>query len=154
MPVEVEPPHQPIGNRRAYVDLGVKVPVMVSVDGEVFGYRANSLLSDWWYWTKRIAEHQSMLKASNEHTSQQLRTLYRRRRRRFRDRVNGLVSDFSQMLAGRCLGDCLRRFERGKETSKLLQKVKLPDTQLLVPRVRVKKNQRKSRGIRNQSNNG
>ncbi len=36
-----------------------------------------------------------MLKeANNEHTSKQLRILYRRRRRRFRDHVNSLVSDF------------------------------------------------------------
>ncbi|MGQ9721696.1 MAG: hypothetical protein ACUVXA_10290 [Candidatus Jordarchaeum sp.] len=49
MPVEAQPPHQPIGEKKAYVDLGVKVPVMTSVDGSVFGYRANLMLSDWWY---------------------------------------------------------------------------------------------------------
>ncbi len=46
MPVEVQPPHQPTGNKKVYVDLGVKVPIMVSVGREVFGYRANSMLSD------------------------------------------------------------------------------------------------------------
>jgi len=103
MPVEVEPLHQPKEEEKkeAYVDLGVKVPIMAmgaasaNGDGEVFGYRANSTLSDWWYWTRRIAEHQSVLKeVNNRSKSQQLKSLYQKRRRRFRDWVNKMVSDF------------------------------------------------------------
>jgi putative transposase len=101
MPVEVEKPlHQPTGEEKAYVDLGVKVPVMAMVvnvkgDREVFGYKANSMLSDWWYWTRRIAEHQLCLKeVNNRYISQQLKALYRKRRRRFRDWVKKMVSDF------------------------------------------------------------
>lgn len=96
-PVEVEPPHQPIGDRRAYVDLGVRVPIMAYVDGEVFGYTANQLLSDWWYWNNRIAEYQSRLKRVNgKHTSRKLRRLFRKRKRRFRHAVNTIVSRFIQ----------------------------------------------------------
>nr|MDO8081195.1 transposase [Candidatus Freyarchaeota archaeon] len=99
MPVEVEYPlHQPKGEeekKEAYVDLGVKVPIMASIDGEVFGYRANSMLSDWWYWTHKIAEHQSVLKGvNNRSTSKLLKSYYRKRRRRFRNNVNVMVRDF------------------------------------------------------------
>lgn len=96
-PVEVEPLHQPIGDKRAYVDLGVKVLVMAYVEGdtEIFGYRANSLLSDWWYWTNRIAQCQSELKKVNgKSKSKRLSKLYRKRRNRFRHHINCVVKDF------------------------------------------------------------
>ncbi|MFO7966798.1 MAG: transposase [Archaeoglobaceae archaeon] len=96
-PVTVEPLHQPIGDKRAYVDLGVRVPVMAHVEGdtETFGYRANSLLSDWWYWTNRIAQCQSELKkVSGKSKSKRLSKLYRKRRKRFRHQVNTIVSRF------------------------------------------------------------
>jgi putative transposase len=102
MPVEVEKPppplHQPKGDKKkeAYVDLGVKVPIMACVDGEVFGYKANSMLSDWWYLNKKkIAKHQEELKKkNNKHRSKRLKALYRKRKRRFRDKVNKIVKDF------------------------------------------------------------
>jgi len=94
-PVEVEPLHQPIGEKRAYCDLGVRVLIMAEIEGMLIGYSGNSLLSDWWYWTKKIAEHQSVLKETNDkHTSKQLRRLYRKRKRRFRHAVNTVVSRF------------------------------------------------------------
>ena len=61
MPVECEAPHKPKGEKIAFVDLGVKCPVMAEVDGKVFGYRANSILSGWWYITKQISECQDEL---------------------------------------------------------------------------------------------
>ncbi|WXG42083.1 MAG: transposase [Candidatus Freyarchaeum deiterrae] len=99
MPVEIKPPlhqQQSIGEKKeAYVNLGVKVPIMANIEGEVFGYRANSMLSDWWYWTHRIAEHQSILKdVNNRSTSKLLKSYYRKRRRRFRNSVNLMVRDF------------------------------------------------------------
>ena len=95
MPVEVKPLHQPIGEKKAYVDLGVKVPIMAYTDEEIFGYRANSMLSDWWYWTHKIAKHQSTLKqANNKSTSKRLKYYYRIRQRRFRDNVNKIVRGF------------------------------------------------------------
>ncbi len=94
--MEVKPPHQLIGNKKAYVDLGVKVPIMTWILGErIFGYRANSMLSDWRYWNHRIAKHQAILKEVNKkHTSKQLSKLYRKRQRRFRSKINWIVKDF------------------------------------------------------------
>jgi len=93
MPVEVEPPHQPIGEKRAYLDLGVKCPIVAYVNGEVFGYRGNSLLADWWYWTHEIAKYQEILNKNGKKTSKRLRKLYRKRQRRFRDVINKIVKD-------------------------------------------------------------
>ncbi len=97
MPVEVEPPHQPQGTKRAYVDLGVKVPLMATIAGmtQVFGYRANAMLAEWWYWNHNLAHHQSLLKTTNDaHTSKTFSRLFRTRKRRFRDEVNKVVNDF------------------------------------------------------------
>lgn len=95
MPVEVKPPHQPQGTKRAYVDLGVKVPIMAAIEGEVFGYRSNHMLADWWYWSHKLAKYESLLKNINDkYASKELNRLYRKRKRRFRDVVNKLVNDF------------------------------------------------------------
>lgn len=93
-PVEGEPLHQPIGDKKAYVDLGVICPIVVSVEGEVWGYRANSMLADWWYLTKQIAECQEELAKIGRKSSKKLRKLYRKRKRRFRDKINKIVADF------------------------------------------------------------
>ena len=90
--------HQPVGNKRAYCDLGVRVLIMAAIDNEVFGYSSNRLLSDWWYWSKKIAKYQSKLKrVNNKHTSKRLRQLYRKRKRRFRHFVNTIVSRFIRL---------------------------------------------------------
>ncbi|AGK62196.1 Transposase-like protein [Archaeoglobus sulfaticallidus PM70-1] len=97
-PVEVEPLHQPIGYKKAYCDLGVRVLIMAAIDNEVFGYSSNRLLSDWWYWSKKIAKYQSKLKrVNNKHTSKRLRQLYRKRKRRFRHFVNTIVNRFIRL---------------------------------------------------------
>jgi len=97
MPVEIEPPHQRQGKKKAYVDLGVKVPIMAFIEDtkHVFGYRANSMLADWWYWNQKLAKQESLLKTTNDiHMSKELSRLYRTRKRRFRDVMNKLVNDF------------------------------------------------------------
>ena len=93
-PVEVEPLHQPIGDKKAYVDLGVKCPIVVNIEGETWGYRANSMLADWWYLTKEIARVQEELEKIGKKSSKKLRKLYRKRKRRFRDSINKEVADF------------------------------------------------------------
>lgn len=96
-PVEVaEPPHQPKGDRRAYVDLNMRNLLVVRTEGVLLPkiYRANHLLSDWLYWERRIAEHQSELKKVNGlSSSRQLRKLYRLRQRRLHHGVNKLVRE-------------------------------------------------------------
>ncbi|MDF2955166.1 MAG: Transposase, partial [Candidatus Alkanophagales archaeon MCA70_species_2] len=93
-PVEVKPLHQPIGDKKAYVDLGVKCPIVVNIEGETWGYKANSLLADWWYLTKEIARTQGELEKIGKKSSKKLRKLYRKRKRRFRDSINKEVADF------------------------------------------------------------
>ena len=96
-PVEVEPLHQPIGDKKAYCDLGVRVLIMAEIDGEIMGHGRNSLPADRWYWTKKIAEHQSRLKKVNgKHTSRRLRKLYRKRKR-FRHSINTIVGRFVEL---------------------------------------------------------
>jgi len=95
MPVEVEqPPHQPTGDKTAYIDLGVKCPILASVEWETWGYKANSILADWWYLTNRIAKLQKELEQAAKKTSKRLRKMYRKRKRRFRDKINKIVADF------------------------------------------------------------
>jgi len=95
MPVEVEQPlHQPKGDKIAYVDLRVKCPIVVNVEGEIWGYRANSILADWWYLTNRIAKVQKELEKAGKKSSKRLRKVYRKRKRRFRDKINKIVADF------------------------------------------------------------
>jgi len=95
MSVEVEqPPHQPTDDKTAYVDLGVKCPIVVNVEGETWGYKANSILADWWYLTNRIAKVQKELEQEGKKSSKRLRKMYRKRKRRFRDKINKIVADF------------------------------------------------------------
>jgi len=95
MPVEVDQPlHQPIGNKTVDVDLGVKCPIFASVEGETWGYKANSILADWWYLTNRIAKLQKELEKTGKKTSKSLRKMYRKRKRRFRAKINKIVADF------------------------------------------------------------
>jgi len=64
MPVEVQPPHQPVGDKRAYIDLGVINILTTWIEGDERAaiYSGRPLLSDWWYWNKRIAECQTILR--------------------------------------------------------------------------------------------
>ncbi len=55
-------------------------------------YSGRALLSDWLYWTRRIAEEQGRLAKTNKtKTSRKLRKLYRIRQRRFRHAVNAMI---------------------------------------------------------------
>ena len=99
MPVEVENPlHQPVGNKRAYVDLGVVNLITAWIEGDKKAtiYSGRTLLSDWWYWKHKIAQHQSLLKSVNKknHTSKRLRKLYTKRKRRLKNDLNALVHRF------------------------------------------------------------
>ncbi|MFO7966483.1 MAG: transposase [Archaeoglobaceae archaeon] len=105
-PVEVEPLHQPIGDKRAYIDLGVRVPIMAEVDGVVWGYSGNSLLSDWWYWTNKISEcHSEIKRVNGKSKSKRLSKLYRMRRKRFRYQVNCIVKDFVEQCYTRSVSE-------------------------------------------------
>lgn len=105
MPVEAEPLHQLRGNKKAYVDLGVKCPIVVNIEGETWGYKANSMLADWWYLTKQIAKCQADLEKIGKKSSKKLSKLYRKRKRRFRDRINKIIADFVEKCWERGVGE-------------------------------------------------
>ena len=92
--VEVEPPHQPLSDRRAYVDLGVLELLTVVVDGgrQVSAYSGRPALADWWYLSHRIDELKSIVAETNgKRTTKRIRALFGRRTLRFRQHVNTVV---------------------------------------------------------------
>lgn len=93
-PVEVTPQHQPLSNRRAYVDIGVLNLLTVAVDNDrqTIAYSGRSALADWWYLSHRINQLRSIAKrVNNQESTRQIRSLYRRRRLRFRQFVNTAI---------------------------------------------------------------
>jgi len=94
--VEVEtyvddPPHQP---NIAGVDLGVKnIAAVYYSSGEAEVYKGGRLLSDYYYWLRRIERYQSKLNVCGERRSRILLRLYRRMRKRFKHAVKALVKD-------------------------------------------------------------
>ncbi len=92
--VEVEPPHQPLSNKRAYVDLGVLELLTIVVDGErqAFAYSGRPALADWWYLSHRIDGLKSVATETNgKRSTKRIQMLFRRRTRRFRQHVNTAV---------------------------------------------------------------
>lgn len=92
--VEVDPPHQPLGNRRACIDLGVHELLTVVVDGDrqALAYSGRPALSDWWYLSHRIDELKSVAEKTNgRRSTRRIRVLFRRRTLRFRQHVNTAV---------------------------------------------------------------
>jgi len=95
--VEVEPRHQPRGDKSAYVDLGVIYPVMTYIEGgeTTIGYSGRPLLSDWWLYNKQIDKAKSQAKEENDrYTSERIKRLFRQRKRRFKDAVRKIAHDF------------------------------------------------------------
>ncbi len=93
-PVEVEPPHQPLSHRRAFVGLGVINLLTVALDGarQTLVYSGRSVLADWWYLSHRIDRLKSLAKTINHRKStHRIRRLFRRRRLRLRQYVNTVV---------------------------------------------------------------
>ncbi|MHA2427765.1 MAG: RNA-guided endonuclease InsQ/TnpB family protein [Candidatus Hermodarchaeia archaeon] len=93
-PVEVIPPHQPLSNRRAYVDLGVINLLTIAMDGEhhTWTYSGRPALADWWYLSRRIDRLKSVSKTVNgRESTQRIRRIFRRRQLRFRYYVNVVV---------------------------------------------------------------
>jgi len=98
--VEVDQPRYTISLRKAFVDLGVTNIITAWIEGEKqsMAFSGKPLLSDWWYWSRKISEHQSELKRVNDrNTSKRLRKLYRKRQRRFRHAINTIVHRFVKL---------------------------------------------------------
>jgi len=86
--------------KRASIDLGVCNLIATVVEGErPIIYSGRAVLSDWVYWTKRIAREQSRLMQSNKkYTSKKLRKLFRARQRRFRHAVYAMLKNLFERL--------------------------------------------------------
>jgi len=93
MSVKVEKPPLRRGSKPLYIDLGVVNLATVWFEGlkQPIAYSGKAVLSDWWYWTRRISKEQSRLAKNKAKTSKKLRRLYRIRQRRFRHAVNAMV---------------------------------------------------------------
>jgi len=93
MTVKVEKP--PIrGGKPLYIDLGVVNLATIWFEGlkQPIAFSGKSILSDWWYWTRKIAKEQSRLATINgAKTSKRLRRLYRMRQRRFKHAANTMI---------------------------------------------------------------
>ncbi len=92
--VEVEPPHQPLSDKRAYVDLGVLDLLTVVVNGQkqALAYSGRPALADWWYLSHRIDGLKSVAMQTNgKRSTKRVRVLFRRRTLRFRQHVNTAV---------------------------------------------------------------
>lgn len=99
-PVEVKPRHQPKSDKYAYVDLGVKYLITAKIEDikKPIAYSGSPLLSDWWYWNHRIQKHQSELeKVNGKKMSKRMSRLFRKRKRRFRHKVNTIIHRFVEM---------------------------------------------------------
>jgi putative transposase len=94
MTVKLEEPPPKGGNKPLYINLGVINLATIWFDGlkQPISLSGRTVLSDWWYWTRKIAKEQSRLARTNgTKTSRKLRKLYRIRQRRFRHAVNAMV---------------------------------------------------------------
>ncbi|MDF2956356.1 MAG: Transposase [Candidatus Alkanophagales archaeon MCA70_species_2] len=94
--------------KRAYADLGVVNIITGWVEGErqCIAFSGKPLLADWWYWTKKISRCQSQLKRVNgRKTSERLRKLYRKRRRRLRHAVNTIIHHFVRLCFSKGVGE-------------------------------------------------
>jgi putative transposase len=94
MSVKVERPPTRGGNKPLYIDLGVVNLATMWFEGlrQPVAFSGRAVLSDWWYWTGKIAREQSRLARVNRvKKSRRLRKLYRIRQRRFKHAVNAMI---------------------------------------------------------------
>ena len=94
--VEIQPRHT-TSPKRAFVDLGVINIITAWIEGDIqpIAFSGRPLLADWYYWSNKISHYQSIAKKVNgKNTTRRIKKLYRRRKRRFRDRINKIVKKF------------------------------------------------------------
>jgi putative transposase len=87
--------------RRASIDLGICNLATCVVEGgdRACVYSGRAVLSDWRYWTKRIASYESKLKkTSMRDNSKRLSGLYQTRKRRLNHAIKGMLRDLYDRL--------------------------------------------------------
>ena len=93
-------PHQPT-LKRASIDLGIcNLATCVVEDAPTaYVYSGRAVLSDWRYWTKRIAKEQGRLaKVNGKRTSKDLQAMFQTRKRRLHHAVDAMVRDLFDRL--------------------------------------------------------
>jgi len=93
-------PHQS-ARVRASIDLGICNLATCVVEGgdRAYVYSGRAVLSDWRYWTKRIASYESTLKKTSQRdSSKHLSRLYRTRKRRLNHAIKTMLRDLYERL--------------------------------------------------------
>ncbi len=107
-PPKGEPHHST--RKHASIDLGICNLATCVVEGgdRAYVYSGRAVLSDWRYWTKRIAETQKELKKTNgRDSSRQLSGLYQTRKRRLNHAVKGMLRDLYDRMEEHGVTDLL-----------------------------------------------
>jgi len=92
--VKVKSLFKPKGSKTCYIDIGIINLFTIWLEGwrQPIAFSGRNLLSDWWYWNRRIADCQSVLETVNDKkSSMRLSRFYRIRQRRFRQAINTMV---------------------------------------------------------------
>jgi putative transposase len=93
-------PHQPTP-KRASIDLGICNLATCVVEGSktAYLYSGRAALSDWRYWTKRIAKEQEQLaRVNGKRTSKALGTIFQTRKRRLHHAIDAMLRDLFERL--------------------------------------------------------
>jgi len=102
-------PHQPT-RKRVSIDLGIcnLATCVVEAGDRAYIYSGRAVLSDWRYWTKRIAAVESELKKTNgRDSSRQLSRLYRTRKRRLNHAIKSMLRDLYNRLEAHGVTDLI-----------------------------------------------
>jgi putative transposase len=102
-------PHQ-LTRKHASIDLGIcnLATCVVEDASTAYVYSGRAVLSDWRYWTKRIAETESILKKTNgQNSSKRLSGLYRTRKRRLDHAVKSMLRNLYEHLDAHGVTDLL-----------------------------------------------
>jgi putative transposase len=96
--------------KRASIDLGICNLATCVVEGgdRAYVYSGRAVLSDWRYWTKRIASCESTLKKTNGYnSSKRLSGLYQTRKRRLNHAVKAMLRDLYDRLEAHGVTDLI-----------------------------------------------
>ncbi|MGQ4834263.1 MAG: RNA-guided endonuclease InsQ/TnpB family protein [Candidatus Asgardarchaeia archaeon] len=116
--------------KRAFIDLGVINIITGWVEGEkrTIAFSGRPILSNWWYWTRKISDLQSKLNKQGLKTSNRLKRMFLKRKRQFRNAINVIVyrfvkycylRDVTEIIIGD-LTHILSKAKHGRKTNALL----------------------------------
>jgi len=112
------------GFKTCCIDIGVKNLGTVWVEGwgKSLAFHSGTLLREWWYWTKKIAKHQSSLTRVNGKISETLKKPYRKRQRHFKHAVDAfarqLVGDLCELGVSKIVVGKLKHIRENSHNSK------------------------------------